>query len=125
MPLLARIGVFLRMRATAIALAWFVGVGVGVAAMLMLGTAPREVALAQPQVRQAMIEPLPTELPAELPAEIKAETPREYAYVGNTNTYKFHARTCRYAGCKNCTAKFATRKEAIDAGYRPCGVCDP
>lgn len=122
MPLLARIGVFLRMRATAIALAWFVGVGTGVAAMLAVATTPREVAfVAQPQVQQAMLEPLPTELPT----EIKAETPREYAYVGNTNTYKFHARTCRYAGCKNCTAKFATRKEAIDAGYRPCGVCDP
>ena len=46
-------------------------------------------------------------------------------YVGNTNTYKFHRMSCRYSGCKNCTAKFKTREEAIAAGYRPCGICEP
>lgn len=49
----------------------------------------------------------------------------EAAYRGNTNTHKFHQRSCRYFHCPNCTAKFETRREAIDAGYRPCGVCDP
>jgi hypothetical protein len=47
------------------------------------------------------------------------------SYVGNTNTHKFHRSTCRYAGCKNCTARFATREEAIAAGFRPGGCCDP
>jgi hypothetical protein len=46
-------------------------------------------------------------------------------YVGNTNTHKFHRSTCRYAGCKNCTARYATREEAVAAGFRPCGICDP
>lgn len=47
------------------------------------------------------------------------------AYSGNTHTYKFHRSSCTYAGCPNCTARFATRDEAIAAGYRPCGTCKP
>ncbi|HET8772948.1 MAG TPA: hypothetical protein VFP80_04125 [Thermoanaerobaculia bacterium] len=54
-----------------------------------------------------------------------AQPPAAEHYVGNTNTHKFHLSTCRYAGCKNCTARFKTRKEAIEAGYRPGGCCDP
>lgn len=49
----------------------------------------------------------------------------EDGYSGNTSTRKFHRATCRYAGCKNCTAKFKTRQEAIDAGYVPGGCCKP
>ena len=58
-------------------------------------------------------------------AEPLARTPVAASYVGNTKSYKFHRNTCRHAGCPNCTARFATREEAIAAGYRPCGVCDP
>jgi hypothetical protein len=54
-----------------------------------------------------------------------AGTPVSSAYVGNTKSYKFHRNTCRHAGCTNCTARFATREEAIAAGYRPCGICEP
>jgi hypothetical protein len=54
-----------------------------------------------------------------------ATAPVEASYFGNTNSHKFHRSTCRYAHCKNCTAKFRTRQEAIDAGYRPGGFCDP
>jgi len=58
--------------------------------------------------------------------DIVPPVPRDKAaYRGNTNSYKFHKRACRYYSCKNCTAKFATREEAIEAGYRPCGTCDP
>lgn len=49
----------------------------------------------------------------------------EANYAGNTNTGKFHRSSCRYATCKNCTAKFDTRQAAIDAGYVPGGCCDP
>jgi hypothetical protein len=61
------------------------------------------------------------------PAGPPAPKPRaaEAAYRGNTNTHKFHKQACRYFRCPNCTAKFATRAEAIEAGYRPCGTCDP
>jgi hypothetical protein len=46
-------------------------------------------------------------------------------FVGNTKSYKFHKKGCRYFTCTNCTARFNTREEAIAAGYRPCGTCDP
>lgn len=59
------------------------------------------------------------------PARPPSPPPATQHYVGNTNTHRFHLSTCRYAGCKNCTARFTTRKEAIEAGYRPCGTCDP
>lgn len=60
------------------------------------------------------------------PAEPKPPSPpAATAYRGNTKSHKFHKQSCRYFKCPNCTAKFATREEAIEAGYRPCGVCDP
>ena len=49
----------------------------------------------------------------------------EHAYSGNTSTMKFHRSSCRYATCKNCTARFQSRQQAIDAGYVPGGCCDP
>ena len=47
------------------------------------------------------------------------------AYVGNVKSHKFHRLSCRYATCPNCTTKFRTREEAIAAGYRPGGCCNP
>lgn len=49
----------------------------------------------------------------------------ESGYSGNTSSRKFHRASCRYASCKNCTAKFASRDEAIRAGYAPGGCCNP
>lgn len=49
----------------------------------------------------------------------------ESSYVGNTSSHKFHRASCRYAACKNCSAKFASRDEAIKAGYSPGGCCRP
>ena len=51
--------------------------------------------------------------------------PGEGNFHGNTETHKFHRKGCRYYRCGNCTAKFETREEAIAAGYRACGTCDP
>lgn len=47
------------------------------------------------------------------------------AYRGNVKTKKFHAQSCRYFNCKNCTRKFATPKKAKKAGFKPCKVCKP
>lgn len=44
-------------------------------------------------------------------------------YVGNVNSRVYHTRTCRNAGCKNCTRGFATQAEAQAAGFRPAGDC--
>jgi len=46
-------------------------------------------------------------------------------YHGNTRSMVFHQPACKHFNCKNCTAIFATREEAINAGYRPCGGCGP
>ena len=55
----------------------------------------------------------------------KADPPPVTRYAGNTESYKFHRMACKYAGCANCTAKFETREDAIKAGYKPGGCCDP
>jgi len=47
------------------------------------------------------------------------------AYHGNIESRIFHAYGCRYYACKNCSAEFETRREALAAGYRPCKVCKP
>ncbi|WP_264981626.1 thermonuclease family protein [Pseudodesulfovibrio portus] len=47
------------------------------------------------------------------------------AYHGNTSSHVFHRQGCRYFNCKNCTVNFQTREAAINAGYRPCGICKP
>jgi hypothetical protein len=67
--------------------------------------------------------PEPPREPAPEPPRPVVE--REAAYTGNANTHRFHRLSCRYASCTNCTAQFATRQEALDAGYRPGGCCNP
>jgi methylphosphotriester-DNA--protein-cysteine methyltransferase len=46
-------------------------------------------------------------------------------FHGNVSSRIFHAPHCRYFDCKNCTASFKSREEAIKAGFRPCKVCNP
>lgn len=49
----------------------------------------------------------------------------EHGVIGNVQSRKFHSPTCRHAGCKNCTATFNSREQAIASGYVPCKVCNP
>ena len=53
------------------------------------------------------------------------QKPHSGSYRGNTSSKKFHRDTCTSAKCKNCTEQFATREQAIAAGYKPCGSCRP
>jgi len=48
-------------------------------------------------------------------------------YIGNANTYVFHYSWCHYVNMMKDSNKvyFNTRQEAINAGYRPCKVCNP
>lgn len=46
-------------------------------------------------------------------------------YHGNTNSKVFHKPGCQHYNCPNCTKIFHSREAAIDAGYRPCKVCNP
>ncbi len=46
-------------------------------------------------------------------------------FHGNIKSHVFHAPSCRHYNCKNCVKSFDSRKEAVAAGYRPCGGCKP
>ncbi len=46
-------------------------------------------------------------------------------YIGNMNSHKFHLPTCRTLPKEKNRTYFATRQDAIDAGYTPCGNCNP
>lgn len=77
--------------------------------------------LAAPIVAARFVAPPPAapELPPLRPVQEAA------AYTGNASTHRFHSLSCRYASCSNCTVRFATREEAIAAGFRPGGCCNP
>lgn len=47
------------------------------------------------------------------------------SFHGNVNSNKFHRPGCQHYNCKNCTAIFGSRSEAVAAGYSPCGICRP
>ena len=52
---------------------------------------------------------------------------KNYTYVGNKNSHKFHLSGCKNAGSiseKNCYCS-NDRKEMIAAGYQPSGCCNP
>ncbi|MBW2653631.1 MAG: thermonuclease family protein [Deltaproteobacteria bacterium] len=46
-------------------------------------------------------------------------------YHGNYSSKKFHRPGCRYYNCSKCTVLFQSRDEAIQAGYKPCKICNP
>lgn len=49
------------------------------------------------------------------------------AYIGNSNSFKFHKDNCSTAArIKDAhRVDFETRSEAVDAGYVPCKRCTP
>ena len=59
--------------------------------------------------------------------EVYAAASSEMPYIGNTNTKKFHRFNCASVNdIKEVNkASIASREEAIDKGYKPCGRCDP
>jgi hypothetical protein len=106
-------------RSWLVILSWCVGFVWAVALILnATGEAPRAPA------------PMPIPMPAPPTETAVTESDTrsakaKYAYVGNTNSKKFHDLKCRYADCTNCKVHFATRQEAVDAGFDPCGTCKP
>jgi hypothetical protein len=80
------------------------------------------------QARRGMwrdgVPPSATRASRNSPAPQSDATPAARSpFVGNVNSRVYHARTCRNAGCKNCTREFATQEEARAAGFRPAGDC--
>lgn len=53
--------------------------------------------------------------------------PFDATFIGNARSHIFHYADCRYVGRMSESNKvyFDDRDEAIDAGYRPCKVCQP
>lgn len=51
------------------------------------------------------------------------DAPAPAVLHGNIKTKIYHNRQCRFYMCAPCTARFATREEAKQAGYKPCGKC--
>ena len=45
--------------------------------------------------------------------------------LGNTESLVFHNPDCKFSKSKNCTAAFKTKENAIQEGYKPCGICKP
>ena len=54
-------------------------------------------------------------------------TQSQAAYIGNSNTKKFHTLNCRYVDSINAEhiVNFSQRADAISQGYVPCKVCNP
>jgi hypothetical protein len=46
-------------------------------------------------------------------------------YHGDVVSHVFHRPTCRLYNDETCSATFASRTEAVDAGYEPCKICNP
>ena len=46
-------------------------------------------------------------------------------YIGNVNTQKFHVTSCSYLPDPVNRVYFGSREDAVNAGYSPCGHCDP
>jgi competence protein ComEC len=46
-------------------------------------------------------------------------------YIGNKNSKKFHAPTCKTLPAEKNRIYFETRDEAVNQGYAPCGNCKP
>ncbi|MCE5313986.1 MAG: Ada metal-binding domain-containing protein [Armatimonadota bacterium] len=46
-------------------------------------------------------------------------------YIGNVRTGVFHRRSCICLPQEKNRAYFHSRREAVEAGYRPCLMCEP
>ncbi len=46
-------------------------------------------------------------------------------YIGNSRSKKFHKPNCRSLPQENNSVYFSSRSEAVNAGYSPCGNCNP
>ena len=46
-------------------------------------------------------------------------------YHGNISSHVFHRPSCKHYDCQNCIHPFTNRNDAIQAGYKQCGICKP
>lgn len=62
-----------------------------------------------------------------VPAKPRHNETAATAYIGNSNSKKFHTPDCSSAKKLKDENKvsFKTRDEAVNEGYKPCGRCKP
>jgi intein-encoded DNA endonuclease-like protein len=58
-------------------------------------------------------------------AKIYTASASQGVYHGNVKSNVFHDSGCRHYECKNCVKSFGSRLEAVNSGYRACGICRP
>ena len=49
----------------------------------------------------------------------------EVKYIGNKNSKVFHLPSCHNLPAEKNRVNFNNRDEAVSAGYKPCGNCNP
>jgi hypothetical protein len=108
-----------------VVLAWCVGFVWAVGLILNARRAPEPPLPPQPIAQSIAGATLDDIRKPEPPPPVEVAKPTESNYTGNTKSLKFHKRSCSYSDCPNCTARFATRDDALSAGYKPCGTCKP
>ncbi len=70
-------------------------------------------------------DPEPVSAPPEFDPEAAPEADTIPELTGNTVSMVFHVPGCKFAVSKNCTVRFKSRDEAVESGYKPCGICRP
>jgi methylphosphotriester-DNA--protein-cysteine methyltransferase len=58
-------------------------------------------------------------------APAPAATDTGASFIGNRHSHIFHFMTCTRLPAEQNRITFATRQEAIDAGFRACRYCNP
>ena len=66
-------------------------------------------------------------VPTAAPKQPQATAAADVAYIGNRNSMKYHRAGCRYAAQvkEENRIVFDSTKQALTAGYTPCGACKP
>lgn len=60
------------------------------------------------------------------PAKGSQTSSPEFArYRGNISSRVFHGQGCPHARCSQCLETFSSRTEAVQKGFKPCGICRP
>lgn len=94
----------------------------------LAGVAESQARIDQLESENAQLRQTLAAIPVTTPQAPNAPTktfPSPEGYIGNTNSLKFHLPSCRNLPGTSNQIFFSTRQDAIDAGFEPCGVCNP
>lgn len=86
-------------------------------------TTPEPTPQPEPEPQPEQAEPAPTLTPE----QAFRESLKQYAYVGSSESDKYHRPSCRWTSKINDgnLVHFDSAEEAQAAGYEPCGTCNP